>query len=62
MQNTTCTVDFSDVKPSEITFKQKLFSSRFSEIFLVDIRNRTCVMKVVWNCSIYLFFLTFEND
>ncbi|EEH19535.1 hypothetical protein PABG_01854 [Paracoccidioides brasiliensis Pb03] len=39
-------MDFTDVDPSEITFKRKLFSSEFSEIFLVHIRNKICVMKV----------------
>ncbi|ODH49536.1 hypothetical protein GX48_04323 [Paracoccidioides brasiliensis] len=33
-------MDFTDVDPSEITFKRKLFSSEFSEIFLVHIRNK----------------------
>ncbi|KAJ9240620.1 hypothetical protein DTO271D3_6580 [Paecilomyces variotii] len=40
-------MELTDVKPSEITFKQHLFSSDFSVIFLVVIRNQTCVMKVV---------------
>ncbi|OAX81628.1 hypothetical protein ACJ72_04027 [Emergomyces africanus] len=39
-------MDFTDIDPSEVTFKRNLFSSEFSEIFLVDIRNKTCVMKV----------------
>ncbi|ODH45510.1 hypothetical protein GX48_08411 [Paracoccidioides brasiliensis] len=39
-------MDFTDVDPSEITFKRKLFSSEFSEIFLVHIRNKICIMKV----------------
>jgi hypothetical protein len=40
-------MDFSDVAPSEITFRRQLFRSEFSVVFLVDIRNKTCVMKVV---------------
>ncbi|OAT08900.1 hypothetical protein BDBG_17128 [Blastomyces gilchristii SLH14081] len=39
-------MDFTDIDPSEITFKRKLFSSEFSEIFLVHIHNKICVMKV----------------
>ncbi|RAL04250.1 uncharacterized protein BO80DRAFT_348039 [Aspergillus ibericus CBS 121593] len=40
-------MEFDDVQPSEIAFQKKLFSSRFSVIFLVVVRNVTCVMKVV---------------
>lgn len=40
-------MDFTDVTPSEIVFKQQLSCTRFSVIFLVVIRNTTCVMKVV---------------
>ncbi|KAL1963350.1 hypothetical protein VTN77DRAFT_8471 [Rasamsonia byssochlamydoides] len=39
-------MELTDVKPSEITFKQELFSSTFSVIFLVVIRDQTSVMKV----------------
>ncbi|KAL1979382.1 hypothetical protein VTN96DRAFT_6071 [Rasamsonia emersonii] len=39
-------MDFTDVTPSEIVFKQQLSCTRFSVIFLVVIRNTTCVMKV----------------
>ncbi|KAL1985871.1 hypothetical protein VTN96DRAFT_7249 [Rasamsonia emersonii] len=42
----TWTMEFNNIQPSEITFKQKLFSSQFSVIFLVDVRGKTCVMKV----------------
>jgi hypothetical protein len=33
--------------PSEIHFQSELHSSEFSHIFLVVVRNCTCVMKVV---------------
>ncbi|GES57108.1 hypothetical protein ATEIFO6365_0001039500 [Aspergillus terreus] len=35
-----------DVVPSEIHFQNKLHSSEFSHVFLVVVRNCTCVMKV----------------
>ncbi|KAB8069201.1 hypothetical protein BDV29DRAFT_183190 [Aspergillus leporis] len=37
---------FENVDPSEIVFKEKLFSSDYSVIFLVILRNHSCVMKV----------------
>jgi hypothetical protein len=37
----------TDAKPSEIAFKQQMFCSHFSVIFLVAIQDKTCVMKVV---------------
>ncbi|KAL1863180.1 hypothetical protein Plec18170_000010 [Paecilomyces lecythidis] len=37
---------FTDLAPSEISFQEELFSSRFSVIFLVIVRETTCVMKV----------------
>lgn len=36
-----------DVKPTEIIFKKEIFASTHSFIFPVDIRQQTCVMKVV---------------
>jgi hypothetical protein len=39
--------ELPDVEPSEISFKEKLSSAKASEIFLVVIRGKTCVMKVV---------------
>ncbi|PGH13238.1 hypothetical protein AJ79_03797 [Helicocarpus griseus UAMH5409] len=35
-----------DVRPAEIIFKDQLFVSRFSVIFLVVVREQQCVMKV----------------
>ncbi|PWY67607.1 hypothetical protein BO94DRAFT_561108 [Aspergillus sclerotioniger CBS 115572] len=40
-------MEFNDIEPAEITFQKQLFSSSFSVIFLVTIRNMTCVMKVL---------------
>lgn len=40
-------MDFPDVKVSEITFQEQLSSREFCVIFLVTIRGRTYVMKVV---------------
>lgn len=42
-------MDFSDIEPPEITFKESLFSSEFSVIFLVGVRGKICLMKVVSN-------------
>ena len=38
---------FDNIEPTEISFLKKLHVQRFSEIFLVNIRSETCVMKVV---------------
>ena len=38
---------FDNIEPTEISFLKKLHAQRFSEIFLVNIRSETCVMKVV---------------
>lgn len=46
-------MDFSRVTPSEIVFKQELASSESSVIFLVEVRNQVCVMKVV--CRLYSY-------
>ena len=46
-------MDFSDVTPPEITFKKELASSDFSMVFLVEVRNKLCVMKVV--CFLYSY-------
>ncbi|PYI02013.1 hypothetical protein BO78DRAFT_400853 [Aspergillus sclerotiicarbonarius CBS 121057] len=37
---------FENLEAAEIAFQKKLFSSRFSVIFLVMVRGVTCVMKV----------------
>ncbi|KAJ9302343.1 hypothetical protein DTO271G3_1209 [Paecilomyces variotii] len=39
-------MDFSNIEPSDITFRESLSSSKGAEVFLVDIRGKTCVMKV----------------
>lgn len=46
-------MDFSDATPPEITFKQELARSDFSMVFLVEVRNKLCVMKVV--CLLYFY-------
>ncbi|KAK9366983.1 hypothetical protein V1509DRAFT_641104 [Lipomyces kononenkoae] len=35
-----------NVKPIEIVFWKKLCASSFSVVFLVNVRNQTCIMKV----------------
>lgn len=40
-------IPLDNVQPTEITFLEKLFSSRFSFVFLVSVRNQECIMKVV---------------
>ncbi|KAL5362568.1 hypothetical protein BJX96DRAFT_102830 [Aspergillus floccosus] len=37
---------FEDVVPSEILFQDELYSSEYSHLFLVVVRDVTCVMKV----------------
>ncbi|WEW59415.1 hypothetical protein PRK78_004887 [Emydomyces testavorans] len=39
-------MELLNVKPNEITFRHKLFESKYSEIHLVEIRGLTCIMKV----------------
>ncbi|EGE85661.1 hypothetical protein RJZ56_003245 [Blastomyces dermatitidis] len=39
-------MEFNNIKSSEIIFKEKLFASDYSVIFLVMVRGRICVMKV----------------
>ncbi|KAL2004521.1 hypothetical protein VTN00DRAFT_3406 [Thermoascus crustaceus] len=46
MESQQSTTEFIDIKPSTIIFKEKLSSPKHSEIFLVSIRGRTCVVKV----------------
>ncbi|KAK9234784.1 hypothetical protein V1525DRAFT_33268 [Lipomyces kononenkoae] len=38
--------ELDNVKPTEIVFWKKLFASSFSVVFLVNVRNQTCIMKV----------------
>jgi len=42
-------MELIDVVPSEINFVKQIHRSENSKIFVVVIRNRTCVMKVVGN-------------
>ncbi|OAT02072.1 uncharacterized protein BDCG_17367 [Blastomyces dermatitidis ER-3] len=39
-------MEFNNIKSSEIIFKEKLFASDYSVIFLVMVSGRICVMKV----------------
>ncbi|WEW58199.1 hypothetical protein PRK78_003667 [Emydomyces testavorans] len=39
-------MELDDVRPAEVVFKEKLFASEFSEIFLTVVRGQQCVMKV----------------
>lgn len=52
-------MDFSDATPPEITFKRELASSEYSVIFLVEVRNKSCVMKVV--CLPYTYKQLFKD-
>ena len=38
---------FTDISPSDVTFKKELGLPDYGEVLLVDIRGYTCVMKVV---------------
>lgn len=38
---------FTDITPSDVTFKEELGLSDYAQVLLVDIRGHTCVMKVV---------------
>lgn len=40
-------MELKDIHPSEIIFKEKLFKSNFSNIFLVEVKGQACVMKAV---------------
>jgi hypothetical protein len=40
-------MEFDDIQPTQIAFHGKVFSSKLSVVFLVNIRNQTCIMKVV---------------
>lgn len=39
--------EFDNINLTEIVFLKKLFSSRYSVIFLINVHNQKCVMKVV---------------
>ncbi|KAJ5083950.1 hypothetical protein NUU61_008529 [Penicillium alfredii] len=39
-------MELENIHPTEIVFKERLFKSRHSNIFLVTVRDLTCVMKV----------------
>jgi hypothetical protein len=53
-RKTTMNHDFSDAEASEIGFQDHIFGHRWSEIFLVQVRATTCVMKVV-SCALLNF-------
>lgn len=38
---------FTNITPSDVTYKKELGLSDYAEVLLVDIRGHTCVMKVV---------------
>lgn len=38
---------FTEITPSDVTFKKELALSDYAEVLLVDIRGHTCVIKVV---------------
>ncbi|KMP03553.1 hypothetical protein CIRG_03245 [Coccidioides immitis RMSCC 2394] len=39
-------MELDNVRPAEVVFKEKLFASEFSEVFLTVVRGQQCVMKV----------------
>ena len=51
-------MEITGVEPHEVIFKEVLQRSEFSVVFLVVIRDTTCVMKVV---SIWVYFHTVEQ-
>lgn len=40
-------MELTDVKPSEVTFQERLCRSPHANVFLVTIRGVTCVMRAV---------------
>lgn len=44
---TTMAIELDNVDLAEITFVRHIFDSDDSSVFLVDIRNHECIMKVV---------------
>ena len=54
-------LELDDVKPTEITFKDKLFASKFSVISLAEIRRQTCIMKVVSRITSTMFLDSLAN-
>ena len=40
-------VELANVNPSEVIFREELFRSQYSLVYLVTIRGTTCVMKLV---------------
>ncbi|KAJ5577938.1 uncharacterized protein N7459_006902 [Penicillium hispanicum] len=39
-------MELENVKPTEVVFLKKLFASAFSVVFLVNVRDQQCIMKV----------------
>jgi hypothetical protein len=59
-------MEFTNVKLTEIIFRERLAERDYCVIFLVVIRGKTCVMKVVgwthWlNCLAEIFSDTFHS-
>lgn len=49
-------MELENVHPEEIAFQEKLFDSETSYLFLVTVRDQTCVMKVSSSiCSLARF-------
>lgn len=44
-------MEFLGIQISEVVFKERISSRNFCEIFIVDVRDKTCVMKVVGDTS-----------
>jgi len=40
-------VELANVNPPEVIFREELFQSQYSLVYLVIIRGTTCVMKLV---------------
>lgn len=45
--------ELDEVKPSDVTFLEKLKESKYSAIFKVVVQGRMCVMKVVGGLLTY---------
>lgn len=53
---------FTDLSPSDVTFKEELKLSEATLVLLVDVRGHTCVMKVVSSQSCNPMPFTFNNS
>lgn len=52
---------FTDLIPSDVTFKEELKLSEATLVLLVDVRGHTCVMKVVSSQSCSIVSITFTD-